>query len=313
MTEPTTTTPLPRTALPKAYVPSEVEGRVYERWLAADVFPPDGPARPPIRPAAVHDHPAAPEHHRVAPPRPRPADRGRGPDDPARADARASDAVPARPRPRVDRGPVRARRDPRHGGRDPGVARPRALPRADGRVPSTKPVMLGQQRRVGASADWGRLRYTMDEGSAEAVRVAFERLYGDGLAYRTEALINWCPGCRTSVSDLEVIPTPETGTLWFVRYHLIDEATGKPDRTRRSRSPRRGRRRSSATPRSRCTPTTSATATSSGAACGSRSSSGTCRSSRTRSSSGSSGRARSRSRPPTTTRTTRPAGATACR
>src|SRR3954466_14698740 len=98
---------------------------------------------------------------------------------------------------------------------------------------STRPVMLGQQRRVGASADWGRLRYTMDEGSAKAVRVAFERLYRDGLAYRTEALINWCPGCRTSVSDLEVVPTPETGTLWTVRYHVVDPATGKPpaDRT----------------------------------------------------------------------------------
>ena len=96
---------------------------------------------------------------------------------------------------------------------------------------STKPVMLGQQRRVGASADWGRLRYTMDEGSAAAVRVAFDRLYRDGLAYRTEALVNWCPGCRTSVSDLEVIPTEEVGTLWSVRYHLIDEATGQPSPT----------------------------------------------------------------------------------
>ena len=47
----------------------------------------------------------------------------------------------------------------------------------------------------------------MDEGSAAAVRVAFDRLYRDGLAYRTEALVNWCPGCRTSVTDLEVIPT----------------------------------------------------------------------------------------------------------
>ena len=69
----------------------------------------------------------------------------------------------------------------------------------------------------------------MDEGSAKAVRVAFDRLYRDGLAYRTEALVNWCPGCQTSVSDLEAIPTPETGTLWFVRYHLVDEATGELD------------------------------------------------------------------------------------
>ena len=54
----------------------------------------------------------------------------------------------------------------------------------------------------------------MDEGSAKAVRVAFKTLYDRDLAYRTEALVNWCPGCRTSVSDLEVISTPETGTLW---------------------------------------------------------------------------------------------------
>ncbi len=96
-------------------------------------------------------------------------------------------------------------------------------------VERTKVVMLTQQRRVGGSFDWSRLRYTMDEGSAKAVRVAFERLYRDGLAYRTEALINWCPGCRTSVSDLEVVATPETGRLWTIRYHLIDEATGQPD------------------------------------------------------------------------------------
>jgi valyl-tRNA synthetase len=91
--------------------------------------------------------------------------------------------------------------------------------------------MLGQERRLGASFDWGRLRYTMDEVSARAVRAAFQRLYERDLAYRTEALVNWCPGCRTSVSDLEVVSTPETGTLWSVSYHLIDEATGQPDPT----------------------------------------------------------------------------------
>jgi valyl-tRNA synthetase len=71
----------------------------------------------------------------------------------------------------------------------------------------------------------------MDEVSSRAVREAFFRLYRDVLAYRTEALINWCPGCRTSVSDLEVIPTPETGTLWTIRYHLVDEGTGEPSPT----------------------------------------------------------------------------------
>jgi valyl-tRNA synthetase len=82
---------------------------------------------------------------------------------------------------------------------------------------------------VGASLDWGRLRFTMDEVSAAAVREAFLRLFREGLAYRTEALIHWCPGCRTSVSDLEVIPKETTGSLWTMRYHLIDEATGAPD------------------------------------------------------------------------------------
>jgi valyl-tRNA synthetase len=109
------------------------------------------------------------------------------------------------------------------------LGRDRYLERMRAFVATTREVMLAQQRRVGASADWGRLRYTMDEGSAKAVRVAFTRLYEADLAYRTEALVNWCPGCRTSVSDLEVVATPETGTLWSVRYHLIDPATGEPD------------------------------------------------------------------------------------
>ncbi len=102
-------------------------------------------------------------------------------------------------------------------------------------VRTTRETILGQQRRVGASLDMSRLRFTLDEVSARAVREAFLRLYREGLAYRTEALIHWCPGCRTSVSDLEVIPTQTTGSLWTMRYHLIDEASasaggaGKPD------------------------------------------------------------------------------------
>ena len=69
--------------------------------------------------AAVHDHPAAAEHHRLAPPRACPADRGRGPDDPPRPDARPPGALPAGPRPRLDRRPVRARRHPRQGRGEP--------------------------------------------------------------------------------------------------------------------------------------------------------------------------------------------------
>ena len=217
--------------LPKAYTPHDVEGAIYERWLAADVFAPDGagstadPALPPftiIQPppnitgslhlghaqrTAVEDlmirHARMRGHPTLFLP---------GLDHASIAAQFVLDGILAR-----------------EGESRQSLGRERYLERMRAFVATTREVMLGQQRRVGASADWGRLRFTMDDGSAKAVRVAFTRLYEADLAYRTEALVNWCPGCRTSVSDLEVIPTPETGTLWSVRYHLIDPATGDPD------------------------------------------------------------------------------------
>ncbi|MGH2427687.1 MAG: valine--tRNA ligase [Candidatus Limnocylindria bacterium] len=84
----------------------------------------------------------------------------------------------------------------------------------------TRDVIALQLRRLGASADWGRTRFTMDDGSARAVRVAFKRLWDAGLVYRGEALVNWCPRCLTTISDLENVHRDETGTLWTIRYHL---------------------------------------------------------------------------------------------
>jgi valyl-tRNA synthetase len=110
------------------------------------------------------------------------------------------------------------------------LGRERYLERMRAFIEETRGIIVGQQKRLGASADWGRERFTMDEGSQRAVRVAFKRLHDDGLAYRGERLINWCPGCGTSLSDLEVVPTPETGTLWVVRYHLVGP-DGAPDPT----------------------------------------------------------------------------------
>jgi valyl-tRNA synthetase len=217
--------------LAKTYTPSDVEGAIYERWLAADVFAPDGagstadPDLPPftiIQPppnvtgslhlghaqrTAVEDlmirHARMRGHAALFLP---------GLDHASIAAQVVLDAILAK-----------------EGESRESLGRERYLERMRAFSDSTKPVILGQQRRVGGSFDWGRLRYTMDQGSAKAVRVAFDRLYRDGLAYRTEALVNWCPGCLTSVSDLEVIARPETGTLWSVRYHLLDEATGAPD------------------------------------------------------------------------------------
>ena len=94
----------------------------------------------------------------------------------------------------------------------------------------TRPIIRGQLRRFGASLDWSRERFTMDEGSARAVRVAFKRLWDAGLVYRGEALVNWCPRCLTTISDLENVHREETGTLWTIRYHLErDDGTPDPD------------------------------------------------------------------------------------
>jgi valyl-tRNA synthetase len=100
------------------------------------------------------------------------------------------------------------------------LGRERYLERMHTFMDETRGVILGQFRRLGASADWGRTRFTMDEMSSRAVRTAFATLYERGLAYRTEALVNWCPGCKTSVSDLESVAAEEQGSIWEIRYPL---------------------------------------------------------------------------------------------
>ncbi len=81
-----------------------------------------------------------------------------------------------------------------------------------------------QHRALGASVDWRRERFTLDEGLSRAVREAFVRLYEDGLAYRAERLIHWCPRCRTALSDLEVVHAETKGELWSFAYPLADGA-----------------------------------------------------------------------------------------
>jgi len=79
-----------------------------------------------------------------------------------------------------------------------------------------------QLRRLGASPDWSRERFTMDEGMSDAVQHVFIRLFDDGIIYRGKRLVNWDPVMRTSLSDLEVIPTEESGSLWHFNYPLTD-------------------------------------------------------------------------------------------
>jgi valyl-tRNA synthetase len=80
--------------------------------------------------------------------------------------------------------------------------------------------IIGQLKRLGASCDWDRERFTMDEGLSKAVREVFVRLYEEGLIYRGERLINWCPRCHTALSDIEVEHEDEKGKLYHIAYPL---------------------------------------------------------------------------------------------
>src|SRR5450830_139010 len=219
--------------LAKAYRSSEVETAVFEEWIDADVFNPDGKGSradwskepfviiqpPPNVTGSLHLGHAQrstvedlmTRHARM---QRRPALFLPGLDHASIAAQYVLDKILAK------KGQTRA-----------SLGRDKYLEAMWEFVDETRQTILSQQRRVGASLDWGRLRFTMDEVSAAAVREAFFRLYTEGLAYRTEALIHWCPGCRTSVSDLEVIPKETTGSLWTMRYHLIDEASASADGT----------------------------------------------------------------------------------
>ncbi len=96
-------------------------------------------------------------------------------------------------------------------------------------------TIVNQLKQVGASLDWTRERFTLDEGLSKAVREAFVRLYDKGLIYRGEYLINWCPGCGTAVSDLETVYSEQQGHLWHIRYPVTDSdefvtvATTRPE------------------------------------------------------------------------------------
>ena len=209
----------------KAYQPAEVEPAVYQRWLEADVFAPDGTgsrAKPTTEPFTI-----------IMPP---PNVTGalhlghaaRSATEDLMIRRARMQHRPALWLPGVDHASIAAQWVLRRILADEGttpeeLGREAFLERMWEFMEETRPVIMGQQRRLGISADWSRERFTMDEGSARAVRVAFRQLYEDGLAYRGQKLINWCPGCATSVSVLEVIGTPEQGKLWSVSYHLLPE------------------------------------------------------------------------------------------
>ncbi|MEK7567131.1 MAG: valine--tRNA ligase, partial [Patescibacteria group bacterium] len=95
-------------------------------------------------------------------------------------------------------------------------------------------IIIGQLKKLGVSADWSRLRFTMDDDYQKAVAEAFLHYHKKGWIYRGERVISWCPRCQTSLSDLELEYAEEKGNLWFIKYPLkkggyISVATTRPE------------------------------------------------------------------------------------
>ncbi len=83
--------------------------------------------------------------------------------------------------------------------------------------------IVKQLHRIGSSADWDKMRFTMDEGCSEAVLEVFEKLYKKGYIYKGSRIINWCPACQTSISDAEVEHEEKDGFFWHIQYPIIGE------------------------------------------------------------------------------------------
>src|SRR5438034_10659101 len=88
-------------------------------------------------------------------------------------------------------------------------------------------IILKQIRRIGASCDWSRERFTLDAGLSRAVRQVFVCLFQEGLIYRGKRLINWCPRCLTALSDIEVEHEETSGRLYYIEYPLSTDSSRK--------------------------------------------------------------------------------------
>ena len=236
-------------------MPAQVEAPLYERWVERGYFAAGGQAAA-DKPPFCDRHPAA-ERHRLAAPRPRVrahAD-GRADPPPPHAGLRRALAARAWTTPASPRRTWWSASWPRRA--CPGTTSAGRRSSSGSGSGRTSPAAGSSARCAGsATASTGRReRFTMDPGLSRAVQTIFKRLYDDGLIYRAERIINWCPRCLTALSDIEVEHSEDDGELVSIRY----------GRGRRPRSWWRppGPRPCSATPRWRCTPTTSATGTSS--------------------------------------------------
>ena len=83
-------------------------------------------------------------------------------------------------------------------------------------------TIVAQQKQLGCSADWEHARFTLDSGLSKAVLTVFKKLYDKGYIYKGKRMINWCPCCKTSISDAEVEYTEEQSNLWYINYKIVD-------------------------------------------------------------------------------------------
>ncbi|WP_407675415.1 valine--tRNA ligase [Peterkaempfera griseoplana] len=214
-------TPSAAATLPTQYAPAEVEGKLYERWVAAGYFEADAKSEKPpytivIPPPNVTGslHLGHAFQHTLM------------------------DALTRRKRmqgyaalwlPGMDHAGIATQNKVEQQLAEEGLSRHDL-----GREAFVERVwqwkeeyggrILGQMRRLGDGVDWSRERFTMDEGLSKAVQTIFKRLFDDGLIYRAERIINWCPRCLTALSDIEVEHEESAGELVSIRYGDGDES-----------------------------------------------------------------------------------------
>ena len=223
----------PTAELPKTYAPSEFEDRIYKMWCDRGYFTPD-PANP------------APAFSVVIPP-PNVTGQlhmGHALDEtlqdilvrtkrmqgyntlwvPGTDHAGIATQIKVEERLRVDEGKTRY-----------DLGREEFLRRVWAWKDSYETRITSQLKKLGASCDWSRQRFTMDEGCSRAVREVFVNLYNKGLIYRGHRIINWCPHCVTALSDAEVEYTEQPGFFWHIKYPIkgedgyVEVATTRPE------------------------------------------------------------------------------------
>jgi valyl-tRNA synthetase len=203
--------------LPTQYAPADVETKLYERWVAAGYFTAD-PARNPERPA----------YSIVIPPPNVTGVLHMG----HALDHSIQDALTRRRRmqghevlwlPGMDHAGIATqnvveRELAKQGLSRHDLGREAFVERVWQWKGESGGKILGQMKRLGDGVDWSRERFTMDEGLSTAVLTIFKRLFDDGLIYRAERIINWCPRCLTALSDIEVEHADREGELVSIRY-----------------------------------------------------------------------------------------------